>query len=70
MEVMLGKWDGGKPGNYVEMGEASGYEYFSLGTEWDPIMEAQDLTLSDMFDARNALFLDDASRRKDLSSLP
>ncbi|MDJ0338446.1 hypothetical protein [Cryobacterium sp. PH31-O1] len=60
LEVMLGKWDGGKPGNYVEMGEAGGYEYFSLGAEWDPIKKAQGLDDSDMFNAYNMPFLDDA----------
>ncbi|MDJ0338451.1 hypothetical protein [Cryobacterium sp. PH31-O1] len=62
LEVMLGKWDGGGPESYVAKAEAGGYKYFSLGADWDPIMEAQGLTLSDMFDAYNVPFLDAAIR--------
>ncbi|KGJ71732.1 hypothetical protein GY21_20210 [Cryobacterium roopkundense] len=59
-EVMLGKWDGGGPTNYVSRAEEGGYEYFSLGDKWDPIMEAQKLDMADMFTSYNVPFLDDA----------
>ncbi|WP_051973761.1 hypothetical protein, partial [Cryobacterium sp. MLB-32] len=59
-EVMLGKWDDGAPTNYVSKAEEGGYEYFSLGDQWGPIMKAQDLDMADMFASYNAPFLDDA----------
>jgi len=55
-KIMLGKFQGGAPGNYIERA-GDDYTYFSLGADWDAVKAAHGLTDQDMFNLFNKRFL-------------
>lgn len=55
---MLGKYDGGGSTSYITKA-GSGYEYFSLGEEWNAIEAQYGFTDNAMFKLFNESFLDD-----------
>jgi hypothetical protein len=56
--IMLGKFNKGAPGNYIEKA-GTDHTYFSLGADWDTIKAAHGLTDDDMFNLFNTRFLQD-----------
>ena len=60
--IMLGKFQGGAPGNYIEMA-GENHTYFSLGDSWDSIKTAHGLTDNDMFNLFNKRFLQEGIDR-------
>ncbi|MFL0266521.1 peptidoglycan-binding protein [Candidatus Clostridium radicumherbarum] len=58
-DIMLGKYDGGSPTNYINQAKNLGYKYFDLGEDWGAVQQKYNLTDSDMFKLFNESFLDD-----------
>jgi hypothetical protein len=68
-EIMLGKYDGGAPDNYINKAKEGGYSYFDLGLDWNRIAKTFGLNDKEMFQLFNVPFLDDAMRAGEPSSL-